>query len=178
MDRVKNEILGNNFIVPTDKSGNSKFKARSEEEIGNKIDYDVRRQRQIEYESDRGYHEIAKKIVEISGQYLKNQGENKAPLRNTFVSFFKWLLGGQFLLLIIFLFLNSIKTIPFEMSEYLLTTYIASVFVETLSLIGVMIAFSFTSKEESNIVHILTTVIQNYQKYDSNNKSGSQNSDN
>lgn len=162
------------YIIPAEgckqekKKGNfnSEHIKSSDEMAGEKLDENILKDtRQIEYESDKGYQKIAKEIVNISKEYLNNQNVKKSSLRKIFTIFFTIFLSVQFACLIMFILFNSFKCIEFKMSEYLLTTYIVSVFVETLGTISVMLAFSFTSKEESSIVAVLTTVIQNYQKY-------------
>ena len=165
------------FIIPgsDDKKSSGKIKSKNltivEDELAAHM-VDGPTPDLIEYESNKGYQQIARKVVEISKEYLTTQTAKKTGLRKLFSIFFICILSIQLLFLFVLIILNSCHTIPFQVSEYILTTYIASVFVETLSAIGVMLSFCFTSKEESKIVGILTTVIQNYQKYNSNRVSG------
>ena len=121
--------------------------------------------RDIESDSDKGYQKIAERVVTISEDYLKKQDDRKKPLQESFNKFFTKLLGMQYIVMIGLFLLNSFSCIPFTISESLLMTYIVSVFVETLGAISVMLAFAFTSKEESNIVEVLNAVISNHQKY-------------
>ncbi len=72
----------------------------------------------------------------------------------------------QYLVLVALIVCNSLNTIVFTITEQILKLYMISVFVETLSAMGVMIAFAFASGEESKIVEILNNIIKNYQKVD------------
>ena len=154
------------YVIPgIDDETSGKIKGKdltNKGEPGCYIDGDIGR---IEYESDKGYQKIADKVVDISKQYLGIQNEAKKSLRKFFSIFFSSMIGVQLIFLIVLIILNSIESLSFNVSEYIITSYIISVFVETLGSIGCMLVFSFTSKEESSIVAILTTVIQNYQKY-------------
>ena len=137
----------------------------SDSYVAKRIDDKIINANQIAYESERGYREIAKLVVGIVKEYINTQNEKKTPLRKVFTITFSVLLVFQLITIVMFVLFDSFTCIPFEISESLLTTYMISVFVETLGAIAAMIAFAFTSKEESEIVSILTTIIQNFQKY-------------
>ena len=49
--------------------------------------------------------------------------------------------------------------------DRILQAMITSVFLQTLSAMGVMIAFAFMSKEETRIVGLLHQIIEDYQKF-------------
>lgn len=120
---------------------------------------------EIAKQSEEGYRKLSEKIVSIIDDYLKRQDTGKEPLRKSFVPFFKNLLILQYIVLAVWILWDSCYLFPFRISETVLHIYIVSVFLETLSTIGVMIAFAFSTKEESTIVSVLTTIIENYQKY-------------
>lgn len=142
----------------------------SDSYVTKRIDDKIINANQIAYESEQGYREIAKLVVDIVKEYINTQNEKKTPLRKVFTITFSVLLIFQLITIVAFVLFDSFVCIPFEISESLLTTYIISVFVETLGAIAAMIAFAFTSKEESEIVSILTTIIQNFQKYNNSNQ--------
>ena len=52
----------------------------------------------------------------------------------------------------------------FNISDDMLKIYIISVFLETLSVIAAMIAFAFSSKDETNIINALSEIVKVYQK--------------
>lgn len=120
---------------------------------------------ETEYESDKGYRDIANEIINISRDHLKFQRDGKKSLRKLFSAVFSILLLLQFISIVLFISLNAITCCQFQISEELLRLYIVSVFVETLSAMAVMLAFAFASKEELNIVSILNNIISSYQKF-------------
>lgn len=130
----------------------------------NKLDNSVAETR-IAEQSDEGYRKLAEKIVRIAEKYLSDKDSKKSSLRQMFAPFFNKLLVGQYIVLVVFILLDAFTFIPFEISESLIHIYIISVFVETLGTISIMLVFAFTTKEEATIVNILTTIIENYQKY-------------
>ncbi len=141
-----------------------------EEQIGNRENRDIEDldrgiSAKIAQQSEEGYRKLSEKIVDIVDSYLSDQKGAKIPLRDTFSGFFKALLWVQYIFLLVFIFLDSLCCVPFHMSESLIRTFIVSVFLETLGAISVMLAFAFSTKEETTIVQVLTTVIEHYQKY-------------
>ena len=90
---------------------------------------------------------------------------NFESLRNNFALYFEKILWWQMFWLCIFILFDSFVGIPFEISDEVLNTFMVSVFVETLGAIVVMIAFAFSSNEESKIVEVLTGIVQSFQKY-------------
>ena len=119
---------------------------------------------QTEFESDRGYHMIADRIISASQKHLAEQQRDKTALRRMFAKVFSALLVAEYAVLVLLIILDGATKIPVEISDNILQLYIASVFVQTLTTMGIMIAFAFVSKEETRIVGLLNQIIQNYQK--------------
>lgn len=119
---------------------------------------------QTEFESDRGYHMVADRIISASQRHLSEQQRDKTALRKLFATVFCALLAAEYLVLVVLIILDGATKIPIQISENILQLYVASVFVQTLTTMGVMIAFAFVSKEETRIVGLLNQIIQNYQK--------------
>ena len=119
---------------------------------------------QTEFESDQGYHMIAERIISVSQKHLYEQQRDKTVLRSLFAKVFCALLVVEYVVLVLLIILDGATMIPVEISDNILQLYIASVFVQTLTTMGVMIAFAFVSKEETRIVGLLNQIIQNYQK--------------
>lgn len=147
---------GSIFQIPKDQVDNESLQ---------RVDLPIVRNRiETEFESDRGYRKIAEHIIAVSGKQLSDQQKDKVSLRKKFALLFSVLLVMEYIFLVIFILLDAIASIPVNVSEGVLQLYIASVFVQTLSAMGVMIAFAFVSKEETRIVGLLNQIIQNYQK--------------
>ena len=119
---------------------------------------------QTELESDRGYYMIAERIIAASQKHLSEQQRDKMTLRKRFAILFSTLLMLEYIFLVIFILLDAVAAIPVDIPEAILQLYITSVFVQTLTAMGVMIAFAFVSKEETRIVGLLNQIIRNYQK--------------
>lgn len=111
-------------------------------------------------EANQKYQEIVNRIVGISGGYLDNQQDGKSRLRKIFVIFFISLLSVQMVSIIVFVLISIFHG---KISDTLLITYISEVFVETLSAIIIMIRFAFASKDEVNIINLLTAIVNEYQ---------------
>ena len=126
---------------------------------------DVRSRIQTEFESNRGYQMVADHIITVSQRHLANQQRDKVELRKKFAGLFSVLLILEYVFMVIFILLDAITAIPVDVPDSVLQLYVTSVFVQTLSTIGVMIAFAFVSKEETRIVGLLNQIIQNYQKF-------------
>ena len=126
---------------------------------------DVRSRIQTEFESNRGYQMVADHIITVSQRHLANQQRDKVELRKKFAGLFSVLLILEYAFMVVFILLDAITAIPVDVPDSVLQLYVTSVFVQTLSTIGVMIAFAFVSKEETRIVGLLNQIIQNYQKF-------------
>lgn len=113
--------------------------------------------------AEENYYGIVEKVIIVSEEQLKKDGEKKRELRDFFTYFFSYFIFCQFIVLLILIFLSG-SSEKFSISDVLLTTYIVSVFVETLGIIAAMVAFVFNSEEEVKIIDILNAVIANYQK--------------
>lgn len=125
-------------------------------------------------ESNQHYDDIVEKIVGVSKDHLTDQNCRKTEMRKVFVIFFVVLLSFQIVALITLLALSAITVIPFEITDNILATFITSVFVETLGAIIIMITFAFGSKEEVKVIELLIAVVKNYQKFNINNNSESE----
>ena len=126
---------------------------------------DVHSRIQTEFESNRGYQLMADRIITVSQNHLANQQHDKVVLRKKFANLFSVLLFMEYGFLVLFILLDAVSSIPVEIPESILQLFTASVFLQTLATIGVMIAFAFVSKEETRIVSLLNQIIQNYQKF-------------
>ncbi len=165
--------IGNDVVLPSgsinkkvnlnDKYDNLYF---SDEETLEKIEHNT--PVNLETTSDERYFKIVEDIVKTAKAQLKGQNEAKTQLRKIFVIFFVVLLSVQMLAVITFMTLTAIKCVEFAISDALMTTFIVSVFVETLGAIIIMITFAFASKEEVTVVELLIQVVKNYQKYKRN----------
>lgn len=118
----------------------------------------------LQAESERRYISLVESIVEISGNQLANQNENKKELRNTFQWFFIVLLSFQMLALVAVIAFSALFD-EFNVSDNVIITFITSVFVETLGAIGIMIKFAFDSEQEVKILEILNGAIKSFQKF-------------
>lgn len=118
---------------------------------------------EILYKTEENYSKIVEKVIEVSKSQLEKEGEKKRALRSFFTWFFSIFIAVQFAVLLVLLLIKGFNA-DFAISEALLTTYIISVFVETLGIIAAMVAFIFNSKEEVNIIDTLNAAIANYQK--------------
>ncbi len=126
---------------------------------------DVRSRIQTEFESNRGYQMVADKIITVSQKHLADQQRDKVALRKQFAKLFSVLLILEYAALVVFILLDAIHSIPVDVPDTVLQMFITSVFLQTLTSMGVMIAFAFVSKEETRIVGLLNQIIQNYQKF-------------
>lgn len=119
----------------------------------------------LEAESNRNYYKTVSEIVGIAKDHLKHQNKEKTGIRDKLIVFFIVLLSLQIVAVVVFITLTACGEINFAITDYLLTVFITSVFVETLGAITIMIVFAFGSKEEVEVVGLLTTTIKNYQKF-------------
>lgn len=107
---------------------------------------------------------IADRIVNVFQRHLSEQHRGKTALRRLFAKVFCALLVVEYAVLVLLIILDGATKIPVEISDNILQHYIASVFVQTLTTMGVMIVFAFASKEETRIVGLFNQIIKNYQK--------------
>mgnify|MGYP004688234775 CR=1 FL=1 len=109
------------------------------------------------------YDETVTSVIEISKDHLNKQNDTKNKLRTPFTWFFCVFLSIEYIGLIVLIILNAcIKN--FTVSEYVLVTYISSVFLETLGVILFMIKFAYNNKTELKILEILQSIVNNYKK--------------
>lgn len=119
--------------------------------------------------AEENYGKIVEKVIDVSKDQLEKEGEKKRGLRSFFTCFFSVFIAVQFVALLVLLLIKGFNE-NFKISEALLTTYIVSVFVETLGIIAAMVAFIFNAKEEVNIINTLNAAIANYQKLSEKNR--------
>lgn len=147
---------GSLYQIPKDKVESASLRKIDTPIVQNRI--------QTEFESDRGYHMVADRIITVSQKHLADQQRDKVYLRKKFAGVFSVLLILEYIFAVVFILLDAVTVIPVQIPESVLQLYITSVFLQTLSAMGVMIAFAFVSKEETRIVGLLNQIIQNYQK--------------
>lgn len=117
--------------------------------------------------SEADYREIAKSIVNASLDQLDEQNDSKKDLKNKFYEFFARFIAVQFAFLVAMILIRSIFGAD-SLSDQIIIAYIASVFVETLGAIILMIKYAFDSSQETSVLKILNGVISNYQKFKNN----------
>lgn len=120
--------------------------------------------RQNAIDSDKDYRRITEKIIDKTCDQLNAHTNAKSPLREKLSNFIVGLLSVQFLVLVVILFFNSEWKL--QISDFILNSYIISVFVETLAGLTIMIKFAFDSKQEVELIQILNAIITNFKKYD------------
>ena len=120
---------------------------------------------QTELESNRDYRGIANRIITVSQNQLADQQRSKVELRRRFAWVFSALLILEYVYLAAIILLDAITPIPLDVPDRVLQALITSVFLQTLSAMGVMIAFAFMSREETRIVGLLHRIIEDYQKF-------------
>lgn len=117
----------------------------------------------LKRDSENAYRVIAQQIVKISTEQLEKQNDSKNRLKKIFTRFFIIFISIQYFVLVALLFIKAFCDV--DLNEIVLTTYISSVFIETLGAILIMIKYAFDSEQEVNILEILNSVISNYQKF-------------
>lgn len=120
---------------------------------------------QTELESNRDYRGVANRIITVSQNQLEDQQRNKVELRRKFALVFSALLILEYVYLAVIILLDAMITIPMDVPDRVLQALITCVFLQTLSAMGVMIAFAFMSREETQIVSLLHQIIEDYQKF-------------
>lgn len=132
----------------------------SDDSITYGMDYELDMQKR----SEDDYIEITNKIVDASVKQLSEQNKSKSDLKSTFTKFFIGFVSAQYAALVVFLALRMIFGVS-NLSDGVIIAYISSVFVETLGAIVLMIKYAFDSKQETNVLKILSAAISNYQKF-------------
>ena len=120
---------------------------------------------QTELESNRDYRGVANRIITVSQKQLEDQQRSKVELRRRFALVFSALLILEYVYLAVIILLDAMAPIPMDVPDRVLQALITSVFLQTLSAMGVMIAFAFMSREETQIVGLLHQIIEDYQKF-------------
>ena len=118
----------------------------------------------IKEKSEENYIEIVKNIVETSKEQLNAQRDNKKKLRKGFTIFFCCFISIQFVVLMLIVFFKGFCS-NFTLNENVIMSLVASIFIETLGAIVIMIRFAFDSQQEITILETLNTVVENFQKF-------------
>lgn len=127
----------------------------------NDTEADVKKLQEV---SELRYITIVEDIVKLSSNQLVSQQEKKIGSRESFQKFFIWLLIGQMSALIILIIAKAIFK-DFNLTDKVIITFITSIFVETLAVVGIMIKFNFDSSQEVQILKILNGVVEKFQKF-------------
>lgn len=120
--------------------------------------------KKLQHESEIRYIKIVENIVDSSKQQLTNQHDNKTKSRKVFQIFFISLLCFQMFSVVALIALSALSN-SFKISDNVIITFITSMFVETLGIVGIMIKFNFDNSQEIQILKILHGVISNFQKF-------------
>lgn len=113
--------------------------------------------------SERLYKDIAKNITVTSLNQLKKQNEFKKNARNYFIFFFSIFLSIEYIVLLVLLFSEKDYV-----NNSILSTYMISIFVETLGVIASMTKFVFDSKQENTLLEIINSILVNFKKFSGN----------
>ena len=114
--------------------------------------------------SEGAYIGIANKIVDSATKQLDEQNTSKNSLKKTFTIFFVVLLSMQYVVLAVLLFIRTFQCWSL-LNDTVIITYISSVFLETLGAVILMIRYAFDSKQETQVLEILNSIISRYQKF-------------
>lgn len=112
------------------------------------------------HNSEQTYMDNVENIIGSSIEQLKMQNKFKRTIRLYFILFFSIFLSVEFIGLLIILFGNNY----FCISETIIIAYITSIFVETISVILLMVKFTFDSQQEIQSLQILNNAIEKIQK--------------
>ena len=121
--------------------------------------------------SDENYNTTVNRIIGIADIYLPNHQKSKGKIRMIFMILFSALLILQLLATILFIWLSAVSDNGFNVNPTIMTTFIVSIFVETLSIVGIMIKFAFEAKDEVTIIKLLSDIVKNYKKFELRKKS-------
>lgn len=121
---------------------------------------------EIRSSTENNYYSIVSQIISVSSKQLENEEDYKKNVRAKFVEFFQRLLCWQFAGLVALLAVKGFAN-NFSISEAIITTYIVSVFVETLGVVAVMVKYAFDSTHEVQILDTMNQAIREFQKYES-----------
>ena len=119
-------------------------------------------------DSEKAYQDITNKIINETKQQLNANRDSKKTLRIVLCTFIIILLSLQFVFLIVLLILNNHLIFA---SDSVVSAYVISVFAETLSGLIIMIKFAFQSKQDVELIKILNSIIEHFQKYNRNGQS-------
>ena len=126
---------------------------------------EIDRELSPEEESDKDYRKITKQIIKITQENLDSQYEDKKIIRKPILNFIVVLVSVQYVFLAFWIVLNKGCI---GASDSVVTAYIVSVFAETFAGLMVIIKFAFDSKQETKLIEILNSVIENFQKFGQN----------
>ena len=153
----KNNVPSINIDVIETISGNPGYKKP------NDIDHEI--ETKLISRSEEAYQEITNRIIDETKQQLNANRDAKKNLRIALCYFVMGLLAVQFIFLMVALILN--KHLIF-ISDDVISTYIVSVFAETLVGLIIMVSFAFKSNQEVELIKILNLIVSHFQKYNSN----------
>ena len=128
-------------------------------------DADIRIDEILKEKSEENYLRIVANIVEVSQSQLTNQNTSKQENRKILLSFFKWFLLAQYVVMLALFVLKGFTVGGFSISDSIILTYITSVFVETVGAIIIMVKYAFKSDQEVQILKILNGVVEKFQKF-------------
>lgn len=120
-----------------------------------------KKQKSIKDRSEEIYLALVQDVVCFSKDNLETIHSEKKMLRDRLIEFCLQIVAIQLTFLLLFLVLRQ----QIRLSDNVLSVFMASVFVETLGAIYIMIKFAFKSDEEVKIIDILNAVVKNFQKY-------------
>ncbi len=115
----------------------------------------------LEEKSDETYREVTTRVVNITEKNLEKQTESKENIRKELLPFIRWFLVLQYTVLCIVLVFNNAIL---HLNTTIITTYIVSVFAETLAGLIIMIKYAFDPKQEVELLKVLNAVVSDYQK--------------
>lgn len=116
----------------------------------------------IEKTLNEKYHRLLEKIVNKSFEVLNDNGKEFKTNRLTFSIFFLIFLPVQFIFIITLIILNGCDVL--KLSDVVITTMIASLFVETLGVVTIMVRYVFNSESEIEIINAIQKVAEHYKK--------------
>lgn len=152
-EKLKQLILNNNKFSTID---SNKIKKEISKVETHNMD------KQIEKTLDERYHELLEKIVNESFDTLEKNSNESKEQRDIFRNFFLCFLAIQFGMIAVLVILKGANVL--ELSDLIITTMIASFFVETLGVVAIMVRFVFNSKQEIEIIKAIQQIAEHYKK--------------
>ncbi|MDR0914230.1 MAG: hypothetical protein LBM65_03600 [Oscillospiraceae bacterium] len=139
---------------------------KSEDKASQKNSYVDDKLFQYRFELAKNHYEGSiDRVIDISAEHLESQNVGKKELKDSFFRFFVKFVSIQYIVLVVLFALKILFDAfywNFGISEILFQTYIISVFVETLSVIAVMVKFAFNNDNELGLISVLEKVVHYY----------------